>query len=260
MTPRRGGAVWVTRPAPDNLRTADAVARAGYRVLAVPLIEIRTVPPATAPAAPPDLVVLVSANAVRGLAAALADPRFPRVEPASVRAAAVGARTAALAAEAGWRVEIVPGAGTGDALAKALAAAGVDGLSVWIPAGNREGSATRDLPGRLAAAGARPEVFQVYETLDRRPAPGELARLAAETPGAVVVHSPSIAGALFGAAEPEIRRWREEAALVAIGPATGERLHALGAGRVVRCARPADEAIAAALDALDIVPTERNPR
>ncbi|MBI5511110.1 MAG: uroporphyrinogen-III synthase [Deltaproteobacteria bacterium] len=237
------GAVWITRPAPNNAATARAVAAAGYDVLLIPVLEVGPTPPAPLPTgAWPDWLVFVSANAVLGFVAATRAPGFPRRDPARpIAVAAVGRQTAAAAAAAGFTVTLVPDDQHGDGLVAAFATTALQHRSVWIPSGGRAGSATRTLPAALAARGALPSVFQVYDTRDRPLSAADLTALDTRAPGAVVYHSPSAAAALYHQHQPPaVRRLCDRVACVAIGATTAARLAELGAPRVWVCNEPSD--------------------
>ena len=252
--------VWVTRPAPGNAATARALAEAGLSVVAAPVLVVRSLPAAALPAGePPDWIVFVSANAVQSFEDALCRAPAIRMARSAVRAAAVGRRTAESAAAWRWRVEATPEEETADGLLGALLNHDLRGRRVWIPAGNREGSATRTLPEALAKRGAEVSVFQVYETVDRELSAPEQANLDRAIPGAIVLHSPSAADAVFAAGAPAaVARWRAEAVAVSIGPATSRRLGELGAKQVAQCLHPSDAAVAATVIALDAFKTSRS--
>ncbi len=233
--------VWVTRAVPGNAATAGALSAAGLDVIAAPVLVTRSLVGAPLPAGDlPDWVVFVSANAVRGFEEALAGAGAAAVR-SRARAAAVGRRTAQCAEDSGWRVEALPGEEDAEGLLRALLAFELRGRRMWIPSGNREGSATRALPEALAGRGALVSVVPVYETVDRPLTPPELRRLAEAVPGVVVFHSPSAVEAVFSpvAADP-VLRWRESAVALAIGPATFRRLGELGARRMAQCREPSD--------------------
>lgn len=255
-------AVWVTRPEPGNRRTAQALAAAGYAVIAAPVLEVSTVvPEGFRPREWPQWLVLVSASAVRGLAALDAAGRLPGSDRSRVRVAAVGKHTAEAAREVGWRVDLLPAVQDASGLRDALANEAVDGAEVWIPAGNREGSATRDLPRHLRARGAQVTVFRVYETAARPLSGEERERLAGAAAGAVVLHSPSAAEAVY-AVPPEgegggerlgegLRPWRTVPA-VCIGPATAARCRESARIQILECKSPSDRDI---VDALSSMPS-----
>lgn len=232
--------LWVTRPAPGNAATAAALERAGISVVAAPVLEIAYVDGATLPAEPPRLVVFVSAHAVEGL---------ERVWPATlsrrkVRAYAVGRQTGRAVHRAGWDDIRIPSRQTADGLWEMLARERLEGVQVWLPAGNRPGSARESLPKALAERGAEVHVLPVYAVTDRVLPDDELNALAAAQPGVVIYHSPSAVEAVFSpAACPEVSRVRDQARSVAIGPSTAAALRRAGATDITECASPDDEAL-----------------
>ncbi len=243
--------VWVTRPEPGATSTANALRKAGYSVIAAPLLAVTTPSPLRIPSGPwPDWLILVSANAVHGFSKAIEGPSFP-TRSASVRVAAVGEVTAQAAREAGWQVELVPEVEHGAGLARALAKLDVKGRRVWVPGGNRKGSASRDLPDALALAGAKVESFEVYATEDRVLTKDEIKTLGKAAPGAVVLHSPSAVEAAHHLKHKAVRQWLTESALVAIGPTTEKRARELDYTRVHVCVRPNDASL---IDVLAGVP------
>jgi uroporphyrinogen-III synthase len=207
-------------------------------------LEVRHVVPRDGlPSEWPDWVVFVSANAVRGLEAA----GLPAGARSRVRAAAVGARTALEAAGHGWNVELVPKRENAEGLLEIMSRVDVRGKHVWIPGGNREGSARHSLPDALRARGAEVVTLGVYETLDRGLSADERAKLNAAVPGVVVFHSPSAVDAVFAENAPEeVRRW-QSADLVAVGPATASQCRRERSERVWECSEPSDTALLALL-------------
>ena len=243
--------VWVTRPQPGLTETSRVLRAGGHDVVAAAVLQVVSVPPDPVPAPPwPDWVVLVSANAARGLAAATAT-----LGRSSSRFAAVGERTAEVARALGFPVTRVPAEERAEGLLAALATEELTNRRVWIPAGDRPGSANRELPAALAGRGAVVTVFRVYETRDRALLPDELAALAAREPAAVLLHSPSAADAVYRYPHAAVAAWRERAAAVAIGPVTRVRLEQLGANRVVEAPEPSDRGVLAALAALEERPS-----
>jgi len=254
-------AVWVTRPEPGNRRTAGTLAAAGYTVVAVPVLEVSLCPPRDVlPRAWPDWLILVSANAVQGLAAVDRAGGLPAGDRSRVRTAAVGRRTAQAARDAGWRVDLVPEVQDSGGLLEALSGSELAGAMVWIPSGNREGSATRDLPEHLGERGAHVSVFQVYKTAARNLTADDLRALSGAEPGALVLHSPSAAEAVYGprpettGREPErdrLRSWRTVPA-VCIGAVTAARCRALAGIQILECKSPTDNDV---VDRLSSIPS-----
>jgi len=232
--------IWVTRPEPANAVTSAALKKAGFEVVGLPVLEVRYTCPGL-PEQRPDWIVFVSANAVRGLETM----GVPSGLRSTAHVASVGSRTALEAANRGWNVELVPKSENADGLLEVLHRTDLVGRTVWIPSGNRDGSARQLLPEALRARGANVVTFGVYETLDRELAPSELAQLEGADPGCIVFHSPSAVPAVFSPAAPLALRGWQRADLVAIGPATVARCREVRADRVWECAEPSDAALLA---------------
>lgn len=222
MTALAGARVALTRPAPGEL--ADRLIELGATVVHVPLIEIGDAADgglalrgALGRLGAFDWLVVTSANGARRVGAAA------RQHPA-VRLAAVGPATAAaLEAEAGRPVDLVPALAQAEGL-----------LADFPPAPARILLAQADrarpvLADGLAVAGHRVEAVTAYRTVTRRPAPDELGRLADAS--AVVFASGSAAigwvDALGTAAPPVV---------IAIGPITADvaRSHGIAVTHVSR--------------------------
>ncbi|TAK46864.1 MAG: uroporphyrinogen-III synthase [Xanthobacteraceae bacterium] len=90
-------AILVTRPAPDNAKTAAALRARGYGVVLAPMLQMEPVAFALDPATPASGVILTSANAARALL-----PHPARAQLCGLPLFAVGARTAAAAREVGF--------------------------------------------------------------------------------------------------------------------------------------------------------------
>jgi uroporphyrinogen III methyltransferase/synthase len=160
------------------------------------------------------------------------------------------------ARDLGWNVSVVPDRENAEGLLDALGGNDMEGQTVWIPSGNRAGSAREVLPRTLESRGAKVESFQVYVTENRRLTKEELRELDRAEPGALVLHSPSGAEAVFDDQAPAaVRRWHQ-AAVVSAGPATADRSRELGAREIVECKTPSDSGILAALGELNDLRTE----
>jgi uroporphyrinogen-III synthase len=244
-------AVWITRPSPAAAKTGGALRAQGFPVLEASVLEVTITPADPVPAGPwPDWIIFVSANAVRGFAAACRDHTFPPRLNSSPRIAAVGRVTAEVARAHGLAADVVPDDQQASGVIHALSDHTLG--RVWIPAGNRPGSANHELPSVLGARGAHVEVFRVYQTVDRELTPIEIERLGAATPGAIVTHSPSAAQAIYGRAvvPPAVKRWRRDATAVAIGPKTRAVLNELSVPHVIEAPEPTDAGVAAVLATL----------
>ena len=244
-----GPAVWITRPEPGNAVTTAYLRNSGFIVVSVPILEVSYVDAALA-GDWPDWVVFVSANAVRGFEHALRGTGLPQPGRARVRAAAVGSRTALEAAGQGWQVELVPSTENAEGLLEVMRRVDMRGQRVWIPAGNREGSARGALPETLRERGADVHVFSVYETSDRILTPPDETQLNEAEPGAVVFHSPSAVEAVFSKGmSPAVRRWHD-AEFVAIGSSTAARCRMARLDRVHETPEPSDTALVSVLVSL----------
>jgi uroporphyrinogen-III synthase len=232
--PLAGLAVVVTRDEPAGGPLATRLAAAGARVVAWP---------ATATAAPDDdtalrgalgaiatfdWLVVTSARAVAAVADRLA------TLPPRLRVAAVGEATAAAARAAGWRVDRVPEAYSGEALVDAFRGAGdARGARVVFPAADR---AAATVPDGLAALGAEVVRVEAYRTL-----PAELdgarclERAGAGEIDVLTFASPSAVDGLAAALGDEaFARLVGRLAVAVIGPATADALarRGLAAGAV----------------------------
>lgn len=163
-----GAGVLVTRPEHQAAGLAGAIADAGGRVVAFPVMDIvaRTgAAAATRLAALPaaDIVIFVSANAVEhGLGAARG----------AARLAAIGDATAAALENAGCEVDIRPDTGfDSEALLASPALTEVRDKCVWIVrgAGGRE-----LLADTLRSRGAEVHYVEAYQRRRHRPTPAEL--------------------------------------------------------------------------------------
>ncbi len=157
-----GLGVVVTRDEPPGGPLGERLARAGARVLHWPAMTI-------APPADPqplahalaalesfDWLLLTSPHAVEAVALRRA------VLPSRLRVAAVGAATAAAAAERGWRVDRVPRAFNAAELVRSFAAAGdAPGARLLYPASDR---ADATLECGLEELGARLVRVEAYRT------------------------------------------------------------------------------------------------
>lgn len=243
-------AVWMTRPEPGNTSSTAYLRNFGFPVVAVPVLEVRYVNPELRLEVWPDWVIFVSSNAVRGLEQALSGSGLPQAGRSRVRAAAVGSRTALEAGKHGWQVELVPSKESAEGLLELMSRMEMRGRRVWIPAGNREGSARGVLPETFKERGADVQVLLVYETCDRALSADDEARLNEAEPGAIVFHSPSAVEAVFSKVAPaSVRRW-QNALLLAIGASTAARAREMGLDRVREATEPSDPALVSLLGSL----------
>ncbi|WP_315811886.1 uroporphyrinogen-III synthase [Bradyrhizobium sp. SZCCHNR2028] len=140
-------AVLVTRPAPDNERTASALRARGFEVLLAPMLRFEPV------ALPPDAghdaagVIVTSSNALRAVAPQLRGSALLRLP-----LFAVGDRTAAAAREAGF-TQVISAAADATALRDLIADSGVvvDAKATLLYLAGADIS--RDLASELAERG-----------------------------------------------------------------------------------------------------------
>lgn len=91
-------AVLVTRPAPDNVATAEALRNRGFESLLAPMLTFQALPFQIEDGREFRGVILTSTNALRAIAPS---PQLPRLQ--QLTAFAVGSRTAQAARDAGFR-------------------------------------------------------------------------------------------------------------------------------------------------------------
>jgi uroporphyrinogen-III synthase len=144
----------VTRPEPDNARTAAALRAQGHEVLLAPLLSIEPVAHAEIGPPPWAAILLTSANGAR---AAAQHPR--RAEMLPLPALAVGRSSAEAARAAGFRDVVSTDGDAGD-LAKLAAKrfAGTHDLLLYLAGEDRSG----DLGGALAEQGLTVRTVVAY--------------------------------------------------------------------------------------------------
>lgn len=240
-------AILVTRPQPDNERTAATLRTEGFEVLAAPMLRFEKVM-LSADAATPDAygaVIVTSANALRALAGqpfAEALCRLPLF--------ATGERTAQAARDLGFR-QVVSADGDATALrdlllASAKAGAIRDGATLLYLAG---ADLAHDLAGDLGAHGLHVVTQTAYRMAPLSDLPGAVVTaLAAGQVEAVLHYSRRTARAFFRAAGLE---GVEIAALATphccLSAAVADIAREAGASQVVVASTPDETALFAAL-------------
>jgi uroporphyrinogen-III synthase len=144
----------VTRPEPDNERTAAALRALGHEAMLAPLLRVEAIADADFGSPPWAAILMTSANAARAVAA------HPRVgELIGMPVLAVGEACASAARAAGF-AEIHSAGGDGRDLAR-LAAARMAGshLPLLYLAGEQR---ARDLAGELSAQGLSVRTIAAY--------------------------------------------------------------------------------------------------
>jgi uroporphyrinogen-III synthase len=178
-----------------------------------------------------DWVVFTSPRAVEAVAEG--SPAWP----AALRVAAVGRSTKAAAESMGWRVEVVPGTQTAEALVSALGAEAVGaGTRVLFPASE---IAHATLESGLRGLGAEVVRVTAYRTV---PAPldrdscahaldsGQVGVISFTSPSSVANLRAALGDRLFAAAA-------RQAVMAAIGPTTADAVRAAGAARVIEASQ-----------------------
>ena len=211
--------VLVTRPAHQADELVGAIESAGGRAYRFPVIDIvpRDAEETAREAAAldtPDIVIYVSANAVRYGAHALTDT--------AATTAAIGPATAAALAQAGRAPDVVPADGyDSERLLATAALRDVDGKTVTIVRGQ---TGRELLADRLRQRGANVQYLSAYRLTPHRFPAAELERLERSWRDgdidAVMVLSVASLDGLLGALPPYCRRALAAARLV--GP--GERV------------------------------------
>jgi uroporphyrinogen-III synthase len=146
----------LTRPEPEATATASRLTTLGHDVLVEPMLRIEFLPPPRS-VSPPAAIIFTSGNAVRAVrqwpdAAALG----------SVPVFAVGEKTAALAADAGF-TDIHTAAGDAEALAALVPdALGVTAGAILYPAPRDRAG---DIEGRLTGLGFTVHAIEAYRAV-----------------------------------------------------------------------------------------------
>ena len=149
----------VTRPEPDDDRTARALIRLGHEAILSPMLDVVIDGKAKIPARPYQAVLVTSTNAVRALAG-----RAIRPAPAEVPFFAVGDQTALEAKRAGFAATRSAGGALDDLVALVAAKLPPAAGPLLYVAGEEQ---TGDLAGELRAHGFEVESAILYKTEPR---------------------------------------------------------------------------------------------
>lgn len=236
--PLSGRRILVTRGADRAGPWCDALARAGARPVARPLLRTEGVraPELAARAARADWIVFTSAEAVR---------RFGQ-PTGTAKIACVGELTAEQARRAGWVVEPGPEEASASGLARSLVARGIDGANVLFPCA--EGA--RDvLPRALRGAGAVVERIHLYRTVAEAVDVHALERDMVEGSfDALTFASPSAVEVLFAQLSEAGRAAVRRVPCAALGESTAEALRKWQGSADIVPERPDIESLVAALE------------
>jgi uroporphyrinogen-III synthase len=157
--------VLITRPRKDSQEFAEGLRRIGVEILFLPTIAIQPVEdPSLLDEALRNLsryqwMVFTSANAVEAVLGRLKELEITGF-PDSLRVAAVGPKTAARLAKAGYPVDFVPQEHTAEAILPGLG--DLPDRRVLLPSGDL---AHDTLPQAIRAAGGSPHVVTAYHTV-----------------------------------------------------------------------------------------------
>ena len=157
----------VTRPEPENARTAEALRALGHDVVLAPLLRIEAIAGVEFGSGPWDAVLLTSGNAVRALAT-----HARHGELAALPLYAVGERSATAARDAGFARAEAAG-GDVAALAAHVAAKLPQGSRLLYLAGEDR---TGDLAGVLTDAGFVVDVVVTYRAVKETGLPDAVVR------------------------------------------------------------------------------------
>ena len=226
----------VTRPQPEADQTAAALAALGHAPLLAPMLRTQLLPP-PATMARPGAVLFTSVNAVRA-ATAWPETLLPR----SIPALAVGDRTAAAAAAAGFK-DVLSAAGDSTALADlALARLDPEAGPLLHPTIAEPAGA---LAARLQAAGFAVKMVEAYRMIAASALPSEaVAALEADRLDGVLFYSRRTAETFLRLAEP----LRPHLAALLLYCLSGEVAAALDTGHIRIAARPNEASLLAMLE------------
>lgn len=235
-------AVLVTRPAPDNERSAETLRALGFEVLLAPMLVFETLP-FQCDAGSARGVLLTSANAVRAIAA---HPALPHLRARPVFA--VGETTAIAARAAGFADVRAAG---GDAVSLLAMVTDV------VPAGEKPllylsaDEISRDLGAALGEAGIAVERIPVYRMALRTELPADVqAAFARGAIEAVLHYSRRTALACLAAADRAgIGDFARAPPQVCLSEAIAAALREKGATRLVAARAPAEASLFEALTA-----------
>jgi uroporphyrinogen III methyltransferase/synthase len=241
-----GRTIVILRPSAQAKNLKKLLERERARVVCAPVIKI-VQPDSFVPLdralnrlAGYDWVVFSSANAVRSF---LARAKKLKISKPAARSAAVGAATASLLKEAGWKASFVARESTGAALARDLPVRRGD--KVLLPRAKKAGE---DLPRILRARGAKVDAVEAYRTVADARGPARVKSLMARgRVDAVAFTSASTAEHLRrGLGAGRGRALLSAAAAASIGPVTSAALRRYGA-RPVQARSAGDAALAAVI-------------
>jgi uroporphyrinogen-III synthase len=228
-------AVLVTRPEPDNARTAEALRARGYDVLVAPLLRFESLR-CELGRADVSGVVITSANALR---AVKEDEEFAALR--TLPLFAVGERTGHLARESGFKDVRVASGDVGALIALTRQSAPTRLLYI---AGE---DTSRDLPAELAALRIEVRTVVAYRMVPVQNFSAEVSRAFGDGTIEAVLHYSRRSAQVFA----DLARNAPNALAVpqcCLSPAIAEVLSATGTANVVSAARPREQDLLEMLD------------
>lgn len=214
--------VLLTRPLAESERTAERLRELGFEPVVAPLMEIFFLPTDLPAGQVQQAVVLTSLNGARAVAAQ------PGLRPLlSVRAFAVGSRTAEMAHTAGF-ADVETAAGEGDSLVEAVARVCRPEGGAIVHVGGRDLAV--DVAAHLRQRGFEAHHLPAYEARAAVELPPAAARtLRGGRLDAALLYSPRSARLLLDlAAKAELSKALQRLTMVAMSAAVAEPLRLAG--------------------------------
>lgn len=222
----------VTRPEPDDERTARALIRLGHEAILSPMLDIVPDPKAPVPGGPFQAVVVTSSNAVRALAG-----RADEAVPHSLPLFAVGDRTALEAKRAGFANARSAGGALADLVALLAAELQAEAGPLLYAAGEVQAG---DLTRRMHERGFTVETSIVYRAVPRAQLAGVAGdAIKAESVDGVLFFSRRSAQAFAEALQAAgLAPLSDRVTLFCLSSATAEPLSGVAAGRILIAEEP----------------------
>lgn len=234
-------AIFVTRPFPDNEKTAEALRAKGYEVLIAPTLRFETLPFHYDPEVTYDAVIVTSANALRSVEG---DPGLTRLQ--ELKLFSVGDASAEVARRAGFK-NVISATGDGAALRELVTKKLKKGGTLCYLAGADLG---RDLTAELGDRGYTVITHTTYRMMPIAHFSDEAtAAFNADAVQAVLHYSRRSARAFVEAVQASGVEIRALALPhICISDAVGAILREAGTSRVIMARTPDENAIFDALD------------
>jgi uroporphyrinogen-III synthase len=232
----------VTRPEPDDRRTARALIRLGHEVILSPMLDVVFDAKARIKRAAYQAVLVTSSNAVRALAARTGGP-----PDRNVPLLAVGDQTALEAKRAGFAEARSAGGNVDDLIELASGLDPAGGPLLYATGEAREG----DLAGNLGKLGHNVEVAVLYRTVPRTRLAGvaEAALGEGSVDGILFYSRRSAAAFALALRAGKLAPLGEKLICFCLSHACGEPLQAVTDGEILIAERPDQLALFALIEA-----------